>query len=130
MEGSDVRIRESGVWTTYRDVPRMVAGRVDLDVVELRATEQGLPRETAAAAELGEIVRVRTVATWRDGRIDVAGVSPEGVRFYTRDRELAQREGLRGDWHEGWGGVAPVAELRDVEESTTVLREANGGAVR
>jgi hypothetical protein len=47
----------------------------------------------------------------------------DSVGFYTHDRALAGREGLSGDQHSGWSGSAAVAELDDVEERVTVLRD-------
>lgn len=71
--------------------------------------------------ELDDFLSVKTTATWRGGRIAVNAVSGDEVGFYTNDGGLAEREGLGGDFHNGWHGAAPVAELSDVSERVSSI---------
>ena len=70
---------------------------------------------------LDDLLSVRTQATWRGGRIAVTDVRGDECGFVTNDGALAEREGLAGDFHNGWHGAAPVAELSDVSERVTSI---------
>ena len=71
--------------------------------------------------ELDDYLSVKTFATWRGGRISVSAVSGDECGFNTNDQELAEREGLAGDFYNGWHGSAPLAELTDVDERVTSI---------
>lgn len=71
--------------------------------------------------ELDDLLSVRTSATWRGGRISVSVVSGEECGFNTNDQALAKREGLAGDFYNGWHGAAPLDELTDVDERVTSI---------
>lgn len=71
--------------------------------------------------ELDDLLSVRTSATWRGGRIAVSVVSGDGCTFNTTDQRLAEREGLDGDFYNGWHGAAPLDELTDVDERATSI---------
>lgn len=69
-----------------------------------------------AMDELEDFRSVKTFATWRGGTISINAVSGGECGFFTHDQGLAEREGLAGDFYNGWHGAAPSAELADVDE--------------
>lgn len=71
--------------------------------------------------ELDDFLSVRTFATWRGGRISIKAVAADECGFDSNDQDLAEREGLAGDFHNGWHGVAPLDELTDVDERVTSI---------
>lgn len=71
--------------------------------------------------ELDDFLSVRTSATWRGGRISVKAVAGDECGFDTSDQRLAEREGLAGDFRNGWHGSAALAELTDVDERVTSI---------
>lgn len=71
--------------------------------------------------DLDDLLSVNVRARWRDGDISVNAVSGDEVGFYTNDGALAKREGLGGDFYNGWHGAAPVAELSDVTERVSSI---------
>lgn len=71
--------------------------------------------------DLDDLLSVRVHARWKGADIAVGGVQGDDARFYTWDRDLAQREGLTGDVHDGWGGIAPLSELTDVTEKVSSI---------
>lgn len=71
--------------------------------------------------DLDDLLSVRVHARWKGADIAIGGLQGDDVRFYTWDRDLAEREGLVGDVHDGWGGVAPVSELTDVTEKVSSI---------
>ena len=48
-------------------------------------------------------------------------VAGDECSFNTTDQRLAEREGLDGDFHNGWHGAAPLDELTDVDERVTSI---------
>jgi hypothetical protein len=66
--------------------------------------------------DLDDLLTVRVFARWKGADVAIGGIEGGDARFYTWDRDLAEREGLVGDVHDGWGGVAPASELTDVTE--------------
>ena len=71
--------------------------------------------------DLDDLLSVSVHARWKDADIAIGGVQGEAARFYTWDRDLAEREGLAGDVRDGWGGLAPVSELTDVTERVSSI---------
>lgn len=71
--------------------------------------------------ELDDFRSVKTVAQWRGGKVSVNAVSGDECGFYTNDQRLAEREGLSGDFYNGWHGAALLAELTEVEETVTSI---------
>lgn len=71
--------------------------------------------------DLDDLLSVNVRARWKGADIAVGGVEGDVARFYTWDRELAEREGLAGDARDGWGGLAPVSELTDVTERVSSI---------
>ncbi len=71
--------------------------------------------------DLDDFRSVRTTATWRGGEISVSAVSGDECGFFTNDQGLAEREGLAGDFYNGWHGAASSAELTDVNEKVTSI---------
>ncbi|RYC07352.1 hypothetical protein [Nocardioides zhouii] len=78
--------------------------------------------------ELDDFVSVATTATWRGGTIAINAVSGDECGFFTNDGALAEREGLAGDFHNGWHGAASVDELTDVNEKVTSIHPRRRGA--
>jgi hypothetical protein len=72
--------------------------------------------------ELDDVLSVKVVAQWRGGPVAVSAVSGYECGFFTNDGALAAREGLAGDFHNGWHGAAQVSELTDVVETATSLK--------
>jgi hypothetical protein len=103
-----------------------VVGRVDGPTITLR-DEVGTPARVVPISEVGEIVKVLTTATWREGSVILVGGDRGTVGFHTNDAELARRESLAGDQYSGWSGVARIDELTDVTETVTVLRRGHEG---
>jgi hypothetical protein len=120
-------MRASGTWTVHEGRSRRVVGRVDGTTINL-LDEVGTPAQVVPVSEVGEIVKVLTTATWREGSVILGSGEGGTVGFYTDDAELARRESLAGDQYSGWSGVARVEELTDVTEKVTVLREVEGTA--
>lgn len=71
--------------------------------------------------DLDDLVSVDVRALWQGADIAIGGVQGGEVRFYTWDRDLAEREGLVGDVRDGWGGIAPVSELTDITERVSSI---------
>lgn len=71
--------------------------------------------------DLDDLLSVSVHARWKGADIAIGGVQGDDVRFYTWDRDLAESEGLVGDVHDGWGGIARVSELTDVDERVTSI---------
>jgi hypothetical protein len=76
--------------------------------------------------ELDDFLSVKIVARWRGGRVSLSAVSGEECGFHTDDGGLAQREGLAGDFYNGWHGSAPLVELTDVVETVTSIQGRPG----
>ena len=72
-------------------------------------------------ADIDDLLNVSTLATWRGAQIAIGGVEGDEARFYTWDRDLAEREGLVGDVRDGWGGIASLSELTDVTERVSSI---------
>lgn len=114
----------SGTFTTVGDERREVVGRVDGETLRLAVRDGGTRRlEEVPASEVGDVVKVVTRATWRGGAVIVADVDGDTVGFYSDDADLARREGLYGDQYSGWTGTTSLAELSEVQEQVTLLRE-------
>ena len=75
--------------------------------------------------ELDDVLSVRTNATWRGGRVSVSVVAGDECGFFTNDQGLAEREGLAGDFYNGWHGAAPLVELSNVTEETRSIHPGN-----
>ena len=73
-----------------------------------------------AIDELDDLLSVKVSARWKGADVAIGGVAATG-RFYTWDRDLAEREALVGDAHDGWGGLAPLSELTDVTERVSSI---------
>lgn len=71
--------------------------------------------------ELDDLLSVGVRARWHGGDVSVSSVDGDDVAFFTNDRGLAEREHLAGDFHNGWHGSAPLAELSDVDERVTSI---------
>jgi hypothetical protein len=71
--------------------------------------------------DLDDLLSVKVHARWRGADVAIGGIDGDAARFYTWDRDLAEREGLAGDVHDGWGGIAPVSELTDVTEKVSSI---------
>ena len=110
-------IRPSGLYAVLagRTVPVELHGK---DYVKL-AGPYGMVRHEMD--ELDDFLSVKTFATWRGGTISVSAVAGEECGFNTNDQPLAEREGLAGDFYNGWHGSAPLAELTDVDERVTSI---------
>lgn len=78
-----------------------------------------------AVADLDDLFSVAIFATWRGGRIVLGSVAGDECGFYTDDRRLVEAEGLPGNPYDGWRGVAPLAELNDVEERVRSVHPRN-----
>ncbi len=78
-------------------------------------------RQRHEMADLDDLLSVAVSARWKGADIAVGGIDGDTARFYTWDRDLADREGLVGDVHDGWGGLAPVSELTDVVERVSSI---------
>lgn len=114
----------SGTFVTVDGERREVVGRVDGETLKLAVRTGGTRRlEEVSAHEVGDVVKVVTRATWRGGSVVVSEVDGDTVGFYSDDADLARREGLYGDQYSGWTGRTPLAELSEVQEQVTVLRE-------
>ena len=74
-----------------------------------------------AMDELDDLLSVAVSARWKGADVAIGGVDGDTVRFYTWDRDLAAREALVGDVHDGWGGLAPLSELTDVTERVSSI---------
>ena len=71
--------------------------------------------------ELDDLLSVSVFAQWRGGKISVSAVSSDECGFYTNDGALARREGLAGDFYNGWHGAAALSELTDVVTKVTSI---------
>jgi hypothetical protein len=71
--------------------------------------------------DLDDLLLVSVSARWHGADIAVGDVQDGRVRFYTWDRDLAEREGLTGDVRDGWRGLAPVSEVTDVAEKVSSI---------
>ncbi len=71
--------------------------------------------------DLDDLLSVKVRARWKGADIAIGGVQGGDARFYTWDRDLAEREGLGGDVRDGWGGLAPLSELTDVTEKVSSI---------
>jgi len=71
--------------------------------------------------DLDDLLSVKVHARWKGADVAIGGLQGDGARFYTWDRDLAEREGLVGDVHDGWGGIAPLSELTDVTEKVSSI---------
>lgn len=76
--------------------------------------------------ELDDLLSVGVRARWKGADIAIGGVQGDEVRFYTWDRDLAEREALVGDVRDGWGGIAPVSELTHVTERVSSIHPKRG----
>lgn len=114
----------SGTFTTVDGERREVVGRVDREILKL-AVRDGGPRrlEEVPASEAGDVVKVVTRATWRGGSVIVGEVEGDTVGFLCDDADLARREDLHGDQYSGWTGRTTLAELSEMQEQVTLLRE-------
>lgn len=71
--------------------------------------------------ELDDLVSVSVTAQWRGGKVSINAVADDECGFCTSDSDLARREGLAGDFHNGWHGAAAMSELTDVVEKVTSI---------
>ena len=71
--------------------------------------------------DLDDLLSVKVHARWKGADIAIGGLQGDEARFYTWDSDLAESEGLVGDTHDGWGGIAPVSELTDVTEKVSSI---------
>lgn len=71
--------------------------------------------------DLDDLLSVKVRARWQDSDISINAVSGDEVGFYTNDRNLAERQGLGGDFRNGWFGSAPVSELSEVVEKVSSI---------
>ncbi len=117
-------IKMSGRFTTVAGERREVVGRIDRDILRL-AIRDGGPRrlEEVPASEAGDVVKVVTRATWRGGAVILGAMDGDTAVFHSDDPDLARRESLHGDQYSGWTGSAAFAEMSEVEENVTLLRE-------
>ena len=72
-------------------------------------------------SDLDDLLSVGTRATWRGAEIAIGTVEGEECGFYTNSGDLAEAEGLHGDFYNGWTGVARLDELSDVRERSTSI---------
>ena len=110
-------IREPGRYAVIDGVEHRV-GATGQDYVLVPGTDGDTRYEMA---ELDDLLSVAVRARWKGADIAIGGVRGDEVRFYTWDRDLAEREGLVGDVRDGWGGLAPASELTHVTERVSSI---------
>lgn len=79
-------------------------------------------------ADIDDLLNISTLATWRGAQIALSAVEGDECHYYTSSSELAQAEGLSGDFYNGWTGAAPLDELTDVRVRTTSIHPGRRGS--
>lgn len=74
-----------------------------------------------AMDDLADLRSVGVRAVWRGGQVAVRSVSGGRAELLTNDRALAEREGLFGDFRDGWYAEASADELSDVVERVSSI---------
>ena len=113
-------IRQPGLYAVV-DGEQVLATLHGTDHVYLPAHAGRVGSVRRDIADLDDFLSVKTTAMWRGGKIAVNAVAGDECGFFTSDKALAEREGLAGDFYNGWRGAAKFSDLTHVEERVTSL---------
>jgi hypothetical protein len=105
-------MRASGQYAVVAGEQLSVIGR-SRDAVTV---DPGSGPRHVAIADLDDLLKVLTTASWDGEEVVVNGVGAATVGVLTHSRALAESRGLHGDQYGGWSGEAPIEELSNVQE--------------
>ena len=115
-------IRESGLYATRESHTFQVSYRAGRYVALHRFEGDPHTADMVPISELTALERITTTAEWQGTRVIVDRIRPSMLVWVrTTDVALAERLGLYGSMHTGWGTAVRLYELDDIREEAMDL---------